>query len=74
MSTEVEQIIKAFRALTPEQRQELASAIEREAASDSPARMTRANLIEEVCGKYAHVRTSSEAFAARKREEIALED
>ena len=69
MSTEVQQIIKAVRALNLEQRKELATALDRETLA-----ISRNDLIEAICGKYAHVPTSSEAFAARKREEIALED
>lgn len=34
----------------------------------------RRRLTKGIRGKYAHVLTSSEAFAARKAEEIALED
>lgn len=34
----------------------------------------RASIVRGVRGKYAHLSTSSEAFAARKAEEIALED
>lgn len=34
----------------------------------------RADLVRSIKGKYAHVQTSGEEFAARKAEEIALED
>jgi hypothetical protein len=72
MSTEVQQILLAVRALAPNQRQELARALEREALM-SPAKPD-ANLISAVRGKYAHVSTSSEEFMARKREELESEN
>ncbi len=37
-------------------------------------RHRRIELSEKIMGKYAHLSTSSEAFARRKQEEIELED
>ena len=72
MSTDVQRIIEAVRALTPEQFGELLSAPE--FGGSEPAGMTRPARVRSVRGKYAHVRTSSDAFAARKRQEIGLEE
>jgi hypothetical protein len=38
------------------------------------SRLERIALLRSIQAKYAHLTTSSEAFAARKAEEIALED
>ena len=51
---------------SPAQQRRLREALDRQAE-----RIVRAR---RVCGKYAFVQTSSEAFAASKAEEIALED
>jgi hypothetical protein len=72
MSTDVQRIIEAVRALTPEQFDELLSAPE--FSDTGSAGMTRPARVRSIRGKYAHVRTSSDAFAARKREEIELEE
>lgn len=40
----------------------------------SPSRAERLAAINEVCGKYAHVITSSDEFARRKQEEIEIEN
>jgi hypothetical protein len=72
MSAEVQQIVSAVRALNPEQREELEAALKREARA-LPIQ-SRAELVRSIRGKYARVPTSSEAFIARKREEIALEE
>ena len=72
MSTEVQRIIEAVSALTEGQRKELVTALELNfAVAPTPQRI---ELIRAIRGKYAHLPTSSDAFAARKREEIALED
>jgi hypothetical protein len=72
MSTEVQQILTAVRALTSKERQELAIAIEQEALV-SPVE-PNLDLILAVRGKYAHVPTSSDAFMARKHEDLASEN
>jgi hypothetical protein len=51
---------------SPQQQRQLREALNRQAEKIA--------LAHAICGKYAFVRTSSEAFAARKAEEIALED
>ena len=71
MSTEVQQILVAVRALGSKERQELAVALEREALV-SPVQ-PNLDLILAILGKYAHVPTSSDAFMARKHEELASE-
>jgi hypothetical protein len=72
MSTEVQQILTAVRALSSKERQELAMALEQEALV-SPAESNK-NLVLAVRGKYAHVPTSSDAFMARKHEDLASEN
>jgi hypothetical protein len=72
MSTEVQQILTAVRALSSKERQELAMALEQEALV-SPAESNK-NLILAVRGKYAHVPTSSDAFMTRKHEDLASEN
>jgi hypothetical protein len=72
MSTEVQQILVAVRALSLKERQELAEALDREALG-SAAQPNR-NLVLAVRGRYAHVPTSSDAFMARKHEELASEN
>jgi hypothetical protein len=70
MSTEVQQILTAVRALSSKERQELAMALESLASPVQP----NLDLILTVRGKYAHVPTSSDAFMARKREDLASEN
>ncbi len=72
MSTEVQQILVAVRALSFEERQELAEALQQEALVS--ATQPNRNLVLAVRGRYAHVPTSSDAFMARKREELASEN
>jgi hypothetical protein len=71
MSTEVLQILKSVRALSLEDRRDLAKALEAEPLA-IPAGPDK-TLIRSVRGKYAYVPTSSDAFIARKREELASE-
>ena len=72
MSTEVQQILVAVRALGSKERQELAVALEREALV-SPVQ-PNLDLILAIRGKYAHGPTSSDAFMARKHEDLASEN
>ena len=72
MSTEVQQILTAVRALSSKERQELAMALEQEALV-SPAESNK-NMVLAVRGKYAHVPTSSDAFMACKHEDLASEN
>ena len=72
MSTEVQQILTAVRALSSKERQELAIALEQEALV-APVRPNK-NLILAVRGKHARVPTSSDAFMARKHEDLASEN
>ena len=72
MSTEVQQILIAVRALRSKERQELAIALKQEALV-SPVQPNK-DLVLAVRGKYAHVPTSSHAFMARKHEELASEN
>ncbi|MGA2771152.1 MAG: hypothetical protein ABSG26_10090 [Bryobacteraceae bacterium] len=72
MSTEVQQILTAVRVLSSKERRELAMALEQETLV-SPVQ-PNLDLILAVRGKYAHVPTSSDAFMARKREDLASEN
>ena len=72
MSPLLERIIEQLQALSQEERQQLQKLLEGElspkAAQTGPA------LVEKVRGKYAHVPTSSAAFARRKVEESEIEN
>jgi hypothetical protein len=71
-SRTLEEIIEAVKALSPDEQRQLREALEKDSRSaEQLERDRRANSIR---GKYANVLTSSEEFAARKAEEIALED
>jgi hypothetical protein len=72
MSTEVQQILTAVRALSWKERQELAMVLKQEALV-LPVQPNK-DLILAVRGKYAHVPTSSDAFMARKHEDLASEN
>jgi hypothetical protein len=61
----LEQVIEEAKSLTPEEQRQLREALDKEA---------RTAELRRIQGKYAHLTTSSEEFAARKAEEIALED
>ncbi|MDT7779219.1 MAG: hypothetical protein QOC99_1731 [Acidobacteriota bacterium] len=65
MSATLDKIIEEVRALSPEERQQLREMLDME---------TRAAELRRIQSKYAHLTTSSEAFAARKSEEIERED
>jgi hypothetical protein len=72
MSSEVQQILVAVRALSLQEREELAAVLKEEALLrlNRPSRAA----ITAIRGKYAHVATSSEAFMARKHEDLSLEN
>ena len=71
MSQAVERILAEINTLTPAEQRELQGLLGQN--QTSPPRPT-AELVNEIKGKYSFVATSSEAFAARKQEEIDLED
>jgi hypothetical protein len=71
MSRAVEKILAEINNLTPDEQCELRALLEQDQIS--PIART-AEMIREIKGKYSFVPTSSEAFAARKAEEIELED
>ena len=64
-SQALEQIIEEVNTLTPEERRQLLAHLERD---------ERTADLRRIQGKYAEMNTGSEAFAARKAEEIELED
>jgi regulator of replication initiation timing len=68
----LEQVIEEAKSLTLEEQRQLREALEDEAHSAEQAE--RDQLASSIRGKYADVLSSSEEFAARKAEEIALED
>jgi hypothetical protein len=70
MSQAIERILEEVRSLTPEERCQLLESLR--GVSPLPAR-TSSEFAGRVYGKYAHVRTSSEDFCARKADEISLE-
>ena len=61
----VEQILEEAKTLPPDEQHRLRKELDREA---------RLEQIRQTQAKYAHIRTSSEDFIARKAEEIASED
>jgi hypothetical protein len=71
-SRTLEEIIKEAKALSPDEQRQLREALEKEPHSAEQSERDR--LATAIRGKYADVLTSSEEFAARKAEEIALED
>jgi len=71
MSGDVQRILKSVEALSLEERRELLIALEE--AAFIPAFQPNRLLIRSIQGKYSHVRTSSDEFMARKRDDLALE-
>ena len=66
MSSQIlERIIEEAKSLTPEERRQLIAHLEKDA---------RTAELRRIQSKYAGMKTSSEAFAKRKAEEIELED
>ncbi len=65
MSATLDKIIEEVRTLSPDEQQQLREVLDREA---------RTAELRRIQSKYTHLTTSSESFAARKAEEIALED
>ncbi len=61
----LEEVVKQVKSLTPDQLRQLREALGKEA---------RTGELRRIQGKYAHLTTNSESFAARKPEEIELED
>ncbi len=72
MSAILDKIIEKVRTLSPDERQQLLKVLESEIQSSEQAR--RLALSRIIRGKYRDLMSSSEEFAARKAEEIALED
>ncbi len=68
----LEKIMQEVRMLSPEELRELREMIDREASSQEQVR--REEILRRIRGKYAHLPTSGEEFAARKREEIEIEN
>lgn len=61
----LEQVIEEARQLSPDEQRQLREMLDREA---------RIAQVRQVQAKYAHITTSSDAHAARKTEEIELEE
>lgn len=68
----LEQLIEEAKSLTPEEQRQLRAALDKETQSAEQAERNR--LASGIRGKYANILSSSEEFAARKAEEIELED
>ena len=71
MSQAIERILEEVRSFTPEERRQLLESLQ--GSPPLPA-STSSEFADRLYGKYAHVRTSSEDFCARKADEIFLED
>ncbi len=65
MSATLDKIIEEVRTLSPDEQQQLREVLDREA---------RTAELRRIQSKYAHLGVSSDDFAVRKAEEIALED
>ena len=72
MSATLDRIIEEVRALSPEEQRQLRELLDREARTAEQEERNRQ--AASIRGKYRDMLTSSEEFAARKAEEIALED
>ena len=73
MSTTLDKIIEEVRQLSPDEQRQLRELLDGGEPHDAE-RMRRTALSRTIRGKHAHLGVSSEEFAARKAEEIALED
>jgi hypothetical protein len=71
MSHAVKKILAEINTLTPAEQQELRGLL---VANQTSSHRPTAQLVDKIKGKYSFVATSSEAFSARKQEEIDLED
>jgi len=69
----VAQLLEKTLTLMPDERRQLTNLLNR-ASLDMMNQETKADFARSIKGKYAHLHTSSEAFAVRKAEEIELED
>lgn len=72
MSPLLERIIEEAKTLTPEETRALRDILDKRSRSAEQAERNR--LASSIRGKYAGILTSSTEFAARKAEELALED
>jgi hypothetical protein len=68
----LERIIEDAKLLTPEEQRSLRETLDQD--SRTAEQIERDNLASSIRGKYANVLSSSDEFAARKAEELALED
>lgn len=71
MSPAVEKILAEINSLAPVEQQEIRKLL---AQNPTSASRPTPQLVDKIKGKYSFVATSSEAFAARKQEEIDLEN
>jgi len=72
--TAVETIVASVRALNPAEREELRQTLDREALLRQYDQANRAQAVNSVFGKYAHVPTSVDSFLERKHQDTLLED
>lgn len=72
MSATLDKIFEEVRQLPPAEQQRLREMLDTELSAAELEQRTR--LSESIRGKYRDVLSSGELFAARKAEEIALED
>lgn len=71
MRPSLEKVLEEIKTLTAAERRQLRDLLDREQPPEDLSRA--ASLVDQVKGKYSFVATSSDAFAARKQEEINLE-
>jgi hypothetical protein len=65
-------VLEKSNVLSPEKIQRLRDLVSREVAGSGL--VDRASVVRAIRGKYAHLRISSDEFAAQKMDEIRLED
>ena len=78
MTLNYEQVLNQAMALPMLERLRLISALASQLTPPEIAPLQtqaeRTALLDEICGKYAHINTSVDDFLARKREEVELEE
>jgi hypothetical protein len=72
MTPSLEKVLEEIKTLTLAEQRQLRDLLDREQLPEDPSRP--ASLVDQIKGRYSFIETSCDAFAARKREEIDLEE
>lgn len=73
MATPIDEIVKQIHSLPMVDVQKVREILNKEAEEREKKRVSNAELSRKIRGKYAHLQTSSDAFANRKQSEIKKE-